>query len=204
MTGKLLIKARDLAAMVAAKECVVFDCRFDLQHPADGRNSWLAAHIPGAVYAHLDENLAGRVTVRSGRHPLPMARSFASFLARSGWRQGLLTVAYDAHGGAVAARLWWLMKYFGLGNTVLLDGGIAAWMSAMLPMESGEASPRRQVMPVLAPRHDLVLNSRDIVTEIEKGDIRLVDARDEQRFEGLAEPIDPVAGRVPGALNHPY
>jgi thiosulfate/3-mercaptopyruvate sulfurtransferase len=203
MAGKLLIDAQELAAMIMSGECVVFDCRFDLQHPSVGRNSWLASHIPGAVYAHLDENLSGRITVRSGRHPLPAARSFASFLARSGWCEGVQAVAYDAQGGAFAARFWWLMKYFGLGGAVLLDGGIAAWMTATLPMESGEVSPARNVMPVLAPRHELALKTRDVVRELENGSIRLVDARDEHRFEGRSEPIDPVAGHIPGAMNHP-
>jgi thiosulfate/3-mercaptopyruvate sulfurtransferase len=204
MSEPLSIEARDLARSISAGECIVFDCRFDLQHSDSGRNSWLAAHIPGAVHAHVDEELAGHVTARSGRHPLPLARSFAAFLARSGWHDGLLTVAYDAHGGAFAARLWWLMRYFGLDNAVLLNGGISAWMSAKLPLEQGEVRPVRQATPALVPRREMVVTTGDVAAGLADSSLTLVDARDRHRFEGQEEPIDPVAGHVPGALNHPY
>ncbi len=204
MSGRLLVGAAELAAMIEADECIVFDCRYDLQHPDAGRNSWLAAHIPGAAYAHLDKDLSGPVTSRSGRHPLPRERSFAAFLSRSGWREGRMTVAYDAHGGAYAARLWWLMRYFGLGRAALLDGGIGAWMAAALPMESGEVGQRRSSAPVLTPRPELVAAADDVSAGLAGGTLELIDARDAHRFEGQSEPIDTVAGHIPGAVNHPY
>lgn len=200
----MLIEPPALAAMIAAKECVVFDCRFDLQHPRAGYHSWLAAHIPGAVYADTDKHLAGPVTARSGRHPLPASRSFASFLAQSGWRKGMTAVAYDAHGGAFAARFWWLMKYFGLGNTLLLNGGINEWMKATLPLEFGESRVARQTLETLEPRKELVLKTPEIVERLPSGAIVLVDARDRLRFEGESEPVDSVAGHIPGALSHPF
>ncbi len=204
MSDRLLIGPGELAELVKAGECLVFDCRFDLQHPGAGRNSWLAAHIPGAVYANTDEHLAGPVTARSGRHPLPTTRSFAAFLARSGWRKDLRVVAYDAHGGAYAARLWWLLKYFGLGNATLLDGGLNAWMKAGLPLESGATNTERRPAPVLERRHHLVLKTQEVVEGLAGQSLRLVDARGARRFRGEVEPIDPVAGHVPGALNHPF
>jgi thiosulfate/3-mercaptopyruvate sulfurtransferase len=200
---QLLINATDLARLIADQEALVFDCRFDLMHPDRGRNSWLAAHIPGAVYAHMDDNLAGRITSQSGRHPLPFPRSFAAFLARSGWKPGVRVVAYDAHGGALASRFWWLMKYFGFEGVSLLDGGIGAWMTATLPMESGEVKTKRHSLPELEPHPEMTLNTQGVLNELQTGGIQLIDARAENRFEGLSEPIDTVAGHIPGALNHP-
>lgn len=203
MEEELLVTAPQLAELIAQDQALVFDCRFDLFHPEQGRTSWLSAHIPGAVYAHLDQNLSGRVTSQSGRHPLPFPRSFGVFLARSGWTPGKRVVAYDAHGGAFASRLWWLMRYFGLGNTSLLNGGIGSWMAEGLPMESGETKTRREALPELVPDPSMTLNSQGVLNSLNESDIVLVDARAEERFEGQSEPIDSVAGHVPGAINHP-
>lgn len=203
MSEELLVTAPQLAEMIAEDEVLVFDCRFDLFHPEQGLTSWLSAHIPGAVYANLDKNLSGRVTSQSGRHPLPFPRAFAVFLARSGWTAGKHVVAYDAHGGAFASRLWWLMRYFGLGNSRLLDGGIGAWMTEGFPMESGEIKTRRQALPELEPDPSMTLNSQGVLNSLNEEKIVLVDARTQDRFEGQLEPIDPVAGHVPGAINHP-
>lgn len=204
MSENLLVSAPELAELIAAGAVTVFDCRFDLHHPEQGRNSWLAAHIPGAVYAHLDENLAGRISTQSGRHPLPFPRSFAAFLARSGWTPEKRAVAYDTSGGAIAARFWWLMKYFGLGASSLLDGGIGAWMASGSPMESGPVKTTRQPMPSVRPRPEITLNVQGVINGLENDEIQLLDARAERRFNGLEEPIDSVAGHIPGALNHPF
>ena len=203
MKSDLLISAQELAGLMADDGVLVFDCRFDLMHPGRGHNSWLAAHIPGAVYAHLDDNLAGRVNSHSGRHPLPATRSFAAFLARSGWTPDKRVVAYDANGGAFATRLWWLMKYFGLGNTSVLNGGIGAWMASTYPMESGKVQTRRKPSPELTPARHMVLNTLQVMTGLEQSGIQLLDARAPARFEGTSEPIDSVAGHIPGAQNHP-
>jgi len=203
MTEEMLISAQKLATLVAEDKAQVFDCRFNLHHPDQGRHSWLAAHIPRAMYAHLGDNLSGRITTQSGRHPLPAARSFAAFLARSGWLPGKRVVAYDAHGGAFASRLWWLMNYFGLGSTSLLDGGINAWMASGLTMESGPVSVKRTALPALTPHPGMILNTQAVINGLENDEIQLLDARAQDRFNGTSEPIDPVAGHVPGAANHP-
>lgn len=203
-----LINADELATLISDGSALVFDCRFNLMHTALGRNSWLSAHIPGAVYADLDQNLSGRVTRLSGRHPLPQARSFAAFLGRSGWRSDCKVVAYDAHGGAFAARLWWLMSYFGLGRTAVLDGGINAWMSAGNSLEHGAFQPSRQPSPELKPEASMALSSKAIESAVENGSLEngeavLIDARSNARFEGLEEPIDAIAGHIRGAINLP-
>ena len=203
MTDKLLVSAKRLAHWIEQGEALVFDCRFDLFHPGQGRNSWLAAHIPGAVYAHLDKNLSGRITAQSGRHPLPVPRSFATFLGQSGWTPEKKVVAYDAHGGVFAARLWWLMKYFGLAPAFLLDGGIGAWMTEGLQMQSGEVTTGRQPAPKLTPQPGLIVNSQEVLDSLDEGGMQLLDARAANRFEGQVEPIDAVGGHIPGAMNRP-
>jgi thiosulfate/3-mercaptopyruvate sulfurtransferase len=200
----MLISAAQLAERLPADDLIVFDCRFDLQHATAGRDSWLAAHIPGAVYAHTDNDLSGPVTPASGRHPLPAAGTFAEFLARSGWRMGMTAVVYDAHGGAFAARFWWLMRFFGLGEALLLDGGIRAWSEAALPMDTGKPGPGEQPVVALEPRLEMILDANGVEAALADDGICLIDARAADRFEGLAEPIDAVAGHVPGARNHPY
>lgn len=203
MRDKLLVSAKQLAQWVEQGEALVFDCRFDLFHPGQGRNSWLAAHIPGAVYAHLDEHLSGRITAQSGRHPLPVTRAFATFLSHSGWTPDKKVIAYDAHGGVFAARLWWLFKYFDLPAAFLLDGGIGAWMKEGFQMQSGAVEPERQPAPKLNPQASQVVTTEEVLTSLDEGGMQLLDARAADRFEGQAEPIDTVAGHIPGALNHP-
>jgi thiosulfate/3-mercaptopyruvate sulfurtransferase len=203
MNAQLLVTAEELAAWLADGEAVVFDCRFDLMHPDQGHHSWLAAHIPGAVYAHLDNHLSGRVTRHSGRHPLPLARSFAAFLGRSGWTPEKRTVAYDSQGGAIASRLWWLMNYFGLGGTSLLDGGINAWMTAGLTLESGTVRTRRQPAPELRADPAMTIDAQGVISGLEQQQITLIDARATARFRGEVEPIDTIGGHVPGAHNFP-
>lgn len=198
-----LVSADELEILMSEGGTVLFDCRFDLMHPQQGRNSWLAAHIPGALYAHLDENLSGRVTDSSGRHPLPYTRSFASFLSRSGWEPGMNVVAYDAHGGAYASRLWWLMKYYG-HPAAILAGGISAWMTLQKPLQSGEVSAERKPLPSLHSDPDQVLSVAEVQSGLADQKIMLLDARDADRFQGQNETIDPVAGHVPGARNRPF
>lgn len=203
MTNAALIQPSELHDLIAAGNCLVVDCRFDLQHADVGRNAWLAGHIPGAVYAHLDEDLASPATSATGRHPLPSPAAFADYLGRSGWQPGMQTVAYDGGGGFLAARFWWLMKYFGLHRTALLDGGMAAWTAQSLPIESGETKVNPRPAPTLVPNPDCVLSARQVAEQLQAGEICLLDARNGPRFRGEMEPIDSAAGHVPGARNHP-
>jgi thiosulfate/3-mercaptopyruvate sulfurtransferase len=204
LSAARLVNPPELLEWIQAGRCVVFDCRFDLHHPGAGRNSWLAGHIPGAVYAHLDEDLSGSVTETSGRHPLPSPDAFAEFLGRSGWEPGRLAVAYDGGGGAVAARLWWLMKYFGLEGAALLDGGMTAWMALALPMEAGETRPVPTKAVKLVADTGCVVDADEVAHGMESGVFCLLDARPAARFRGEVEPLDAVAGHIPGARCHPF
>jgi len=203
MTQQMLISAQDLLAAQKNRTCVVVDCRFALSDPAAGYRKYLEAHIPGAVYAHLDDDLSSPVTSSSGRHPLPGADRFAAFLARSGWQPGDRLVAYDDAGGAIAARLWWLMKYFGHDCAALLDGGFPAWQSAAYELESGPVKAIGTTLVSFSAINDFVVSTEDILERLGRSDTVLVDVRASERFRGEIEPIDNVAGHIPGSVNYP-
>jgi len=204
MTQQILLSVQELRTAQENTECFIVDCRFVLDEPGAGYEDYLEAHIPGAVYAHLEDDLSGPVTSDSGRHPLPDADKFALFLGRSGWQPGFMLVAYDDAGGAIAARLWWLMRYFGHDCAALLDGGIPAWWAAGYELESGRVSTTSLPTENLKVCDDLVMTTAGIVEGLDRDGIVLADARARERFTGEIEPIDPVAGHIPGSVNYPY
>lgn len=202
-----LIEAAELAALAPA-DVLIVDCRFDLADPGKGRRDFAAAHIPGAVHADLDHDLAdlSRQHEGLGRHPLPIAEAFSSLLSRWGWRRGRQVVCYDTAGGALAAaRLWWMLRLAGISEVAVLDGGLAAWQAAGLPLAAGDDSAAERA----ATEVSLSFDTRLTVDHAGAGAVAagagvLVDARAEPRYRGEVEPIDPVAGHVPGALNRPF
>lgn len=203
MSTNILVSAAELDSLIDAGQCVVVDCRFDFSDTAKGRNDWLAGHVPGAAYAHLDDDLASPIEPHSGRHPLPDPDHFAGYLASNGWTPGTLLVAYDEGANAVAARLWWLMRYFGQ-PAALLDGGLAAWVASGRPLESGEPERRAADPAKLTPALGAVVNSAAILQQLGTGALQVVDARASQRFSGEVETLDAQAGHIPGALNRPF
>jgi thiosulfate/3-mercaptopyruvate sulfurtransferase len=183
----------------------LIDCRFDLAKPEAGRTLYLSGHIPGARFADLNQDLSAPVTQDSGRHPLPQPLKFATTLARLGIDEGVQVVAYDAANGAFAARLWWMLRAWGHLEVAVLDGGYPAWTAAGAPTVAGDqpTAPGNVVRPPRIAAWPVV--SATEVADL-AGDARrlLVDARAAERYAGSVEPIDPVAGHVPGALNHPF
>jgi len=204
MTAKILFSVQELHSLQIDGDCLIVDCRFVLADPDAGYKAYLESHIPGAVYAHLDDDLSGPVTNDSGRHPLPFAGGFAEFLGRIGWQPGMTLVVYDNVGGAIAARLWWLMKYFGHDGSAMLDGGISAWQAAAYELESGAINVKPMPVVDFTVREDLVVSTSELVSKLEDDQIVLADARDRERFAGEVEPIDRVAGHIPGSVNYPY
>ena len=202
MSSELLVSARHLHDLIQAGKCVVVDCRFDLTGPEKGHANWLAAHIPGAGYAHLDNDLAAPISPDSGRHPLPDASAFAEFLASLGWSPGTLLVAYDDGSNAIASRLWWLMRYFGQA-AALLDGGLAAWVAAGLPLESGTIQQEPSEVTKLESDARMMVSSGQLHNDIDAGRLMVLDARSPQRFSGRMETLDSKGGHIPGALNRP-
>ncbi len=178
----------------------VFDCRHDLGDPALGEQQYAKVHLPGALFAHLDRDLSAAKTGLNGRHPLPDPFALAAWLGRCGVRPGDTVIAYDANNGTMAARLWWLLRWLGHERVAVLDGGYAKWVE--------EGRPVTADVPVFPESsYEFELNDEMSVEvpfverHVESTDILLVDARAAARWRGETEPIDPVAGRIPGAVN---
>jgi len=181
---------------------VLLDCRFSLADPGAGRAGYLAGHIPGAHFLDLNRDLSGPPARHGGRHPLPAPATFAATLARFGVGLDTPVIAYDDSRLAGAARLWWLMRSLGYRPPVLLNGGYAAFLAAGGQPETTTPTPRPSVAPGIGAYRGAC--AIDEVRAAGERGILLVDAREERRYLGLEEPIDPVAGHIPGAINRPW
>ena len=182
---------------------VVVDCRFVLTDPGAGHGAYRRGHIPGARYAHLDDDLARTPGPADGRHPLPRVEDFTATLGAWGISEASNVVVYDDMSGAIAARLWWMLRWIGHRAAYVLDGGLKAWEAAGFPLDPEIPVVRAVEYAAQEVRRDWVVSTDQVPSELAK-DARLVDARAPDRFEGLAEPIDPVAGHIPGAINWPF
>ncbi len=204
MAFTTLIDPETLQAHLEASDWVVVDCRFSLSDPAYGRCAYRGAHIPGAVYAHLDEDLSGPIVPgQTGRHPLPDPDRLAQKLSAWGIDDRMQVVAYDDAGGAFAARLWWLLGWLGHDAVAVLDGGWLRWVREGRPVRSGiETRPSRRFVPRLRPER--VVSADEVMQHLHDPAWRLLDARAPERYRGDQEPIDPVAGHIPGAVNAPF
>jgi len=180
------------------------DCRFYLQEPDKGYQDYLEGHIPGAVYAHLDRDLSGvAVAGKTGRHPLPDIQDIAEKLSIWGINRQTQIVAYDNQGGALAARLWWMMRWLGHDRVAVLDGGWGAWIGSGNGQETQEpARTRRQYVPELHP--EMLVDVHFVEKIRTDPDYLLIDARSPERYWALEENIDPVAGHIPGAVSAPF
>ena len=204
MTDKdLLIDCEALHARLGHPELRIVDCRFDLMDPEAGRRLHNDAHIPGAAFADLDHDLSAPVPAASGRHPLPDAAALAATFGRLGISRSTRVVVYDEGGGALAARCWWLLRWLGHKDACLLNGGFARWKRLGLATESGQVRVPAEDFSA-EPQHHLVLRTEEILAAgRDCGSLQLVDARDGDRFAGISEPIDPIAGHIPGAISLP-
>lgn len=229
-----LIEPHELARLGSSGiEVVVLDCRHDLARPQWGAEAYAEGHIPGSEHAHLDRDLSGPVADTSGRHPLPDPQELSAALTRWGIGRDTQVVAYDQANGAIAARLWWLLRFYGHERAAVLDGGLAAWRAAGLPLTRAPA-PARRVPPFeRAPPLEAVVSTREVLEGLGEGQGRedehghrqghgrehghghehrqeaghglvLIDARAADRFAGRNETLDAVAGHIPGARNHPF
>jgi thiosulfate/3-mercaptopyruvate sulfurtransferase len=198
-----LIDAPDLARLTPGPGVAIVDCRFDLADPAAGRGAWLAGHIPGALHADLNRDLSAPPGPATGRHPLPDPQHLAARLGELGIDNATQVIAYDQSNGAFAARLWWLLRWLGHGRCAVLDGGFDAWRRSGGAVRVGEETvPQRRFTaagPALA-----TADSAAVAAALSRGDRLLVDARAVERYAGDVEPIDPVAGHIPGARNAPF
>lgn len=190
-----LVSTEDLAQH---PEWRVFDCRHDLANPAAGEQQYQEAHIPGALFAHLDRDLSAPTTGSNGRHPLPEAKTFIGWLGRQGLKPTDTVVCYDAGPGAMAARLWWMLRWAGHEQAAVLDGGLAKWQREGRPVTA--EVPQFEAAPYPGKAKASMHASLALVEKKLKR-AALLDARAPARYRGEQEPIDPVAGRIPGAKN---
>ena len=221
MTYTTLVSATELQSLVASgAPLMVFDCSFDLTQPSAGAQQYADAHIPGAIYANLDTDLSalhgapgatGTVTAHEadepasgGRHPLPSRERFAIWLSSVGFANGMQAVVYDRNGANYCGRLWWMLKWAGHDAVAVLDGGLQAWEAAGGAVESGPAPRRARGQFALKPALRRLVHTDEVLQQLGRPTQTLIDARGAARYRGETEPLDPVAGHIPGALNRPF
>ena len=201
---KTLISASELAAHINDPKWVVVDCRHDLANLAAGRDGYAIGHLPGAVFADIETVLSGAKRGADGaflgRHPLPEKEALADALRDFGIGDDTQVVAYDAHGGMFAARLWWLLRWLGHEAVAVLDGGMAAWQALGQPLSNQVPVKPRGSLSVRAPFVPTV-TVREVMDNLDSGKRIVIDARAADRFRGENETIDPVGGHIPGAKN---
>lgn len=196
-----------LAERLGRDDLVIADCRFELADPTAGRRAYDASHIPGAVYFDLDQDLSAPASGAGGRHPLPPIEQTVDLFGRAGIGDGVTVVCYDAQKGMMAARLWWMLRYLGHREAALLDGGLDAWLAAGLPVTTAKPTPVRRTFVARVQPHMIATRAevRTLATAgHDNGSAVLVDARAPERYRGETEPLDPVAGHIPGAVNVPW
>ena len=214
-----LISAEDLAHLKASgKPLMVFDCSFDLMNPPAGHAQYLQGHIPGAVFADLDKNLSaphgmpgedGQVatsvqSASGGRHPLPTRERFATWLSSIGFANDMQAVIYDRNNANYCGRLWWMLRWAGHDAVAVLDGGLQAWQAAGHSISSGEEPRHFQSNFMLNAPLEVLKTVAQVEAELGQPTQTLIDARAPARYRGEVEPMDPVAGHIPGALNRPF
>jgi thiosulfate/3-mercaptopyruvate sulfurtransferase len=202
MTFTTLISTDDLARHLDDSAFVIVDCRHNLSDVDAGERAYRAAHIPGAAFLHLDRDLSGVKSGRNGRHPLPEVAALAATFGSIGIDKTKQVVAYDQNSGMWASRLWWLLRWLGHEAVAVLDGGLDRW--------TAEWRPQTSALPVLQPatfvpiRPGPAASADEIVRHLDDGSLFVLDARAPERYRGDLEPLDPIAGHIPGAHNRPY
>jgi len=221
MSYTTLISAEQLQSFMKGGEPLrIFDCSFELMQPHAGEQHYLASHIPGAIYAHLETALSARHGVpgahgvitatgadapaSGGRHPLPNREKFATWLSSVGMGNEMQAVVYDRNGANYCGRLWWMLKWAGHENVAVLDGGLQAWQAAGGAVSSGEEPAHFQTNFLLGPELATLVDGQTVAAQLGRPGQTLIDARATARFKGEVEPLDPVAGHIPGALNRPF
>ncbi|NOQ16225.1 MAG: sulfurtransferase [Methyloprofundus sp.] len=203
MSFATLISAAELAANINQANWIIFDARFNLADTEAGARAYRLAHIPNARYVHLDNDLSAPVTRFTGRHPLPNFSQLANKLDAWGATNNSQIIIYDNAGGAFAGRMWWLLRCLGHEKVAVLDGGLAAWQNSGYTCNTHLP----KITPVTYrayPNTETLLKATAVENGLAKANIKLIDARAAERFTGLHEPIDPIAGHIPKAVNRNF
>ncbi len=203
MAYQTIISTHELNEHLDDARWVIFDCRFSLLDTAAGERQYREGHIPGARYANLDNDLSGPITAASGRHPLPDPQELEYKLQQWGVNANSQIVAYDDADGAIAARLWFLLRWLGHRDVAVLDGGITQWQTQGCELSTVIPVPHRGDFQSQCDDSCWV-STDELVRRLQLGDVMLFDARSEERYNGASEPLDSKAGHVPGAINRPY
>ncbi len=205
-----LITAEELAKHLDDPTWRILDVRHDLTDAAAGQRAFAGSRIPGAVFLDVEHQLAGTRTGSNGRHPLPSRDDFLALAAQAGIADDTQVVVYDASGGSFAARVWWMLRWIGHDQVAVLDGGLPAWEAAGLPIDRAPLAEGAAALP--GPRGTLSLrtprvatvDAEDVLANLTQPAFAVLDARAAPRYRGEVEPLDPVAGHIPGALNRPF
>jgi len=201
MIERTLISAESLRALLDAGEpCVLLDCGFDLTDPGAGARAFAQGHLPGSRHADLDRDLSAPKNGRNGRHPLPTREAFAATVARWGVRPDTPVACYDDQGSPYAARAWWMLRWLGHDDVAVLDGGRAAWLATGGMLEAGLQPNASNAAPYALGAASMPTVAADRLLGL-LGKVTVLDARSGERFRGEMEPLDPVAGHIPGARN---
>ena len=201
MSYKLLISTAELASHLDDPDWVIVDCRFALDDPARGRRDYLDAHIPGALYAHLDEDLSGPIVPgKTGRHPLPSVDDCVATFSAWGIDAGKQVIVYDDMSGVFAGRLWWMLGWLGHDAVAVLDGDWRHWQAEQRPTRAGSET-RAPAKFLASVRPEMQVSVDEVLANLENDEFRLVDARDEPRYRGEIAGLDPIAGHIPGAVS---
>lgn len=203
MAYRTLISADIVQQNLSNKQWRIVDCRFNLKDPGEGMALYQMQHIPQAVYAHLDHDLSSPVTANSGRHPLPAVEQFKQTLGNWGITNDVQVVVYDDAAGSYAARLWWMLRWLGHDSVAVLDGGFSSWKQQGLPVTAD--IPRFSSTTYIGkPNLEMLIDSDKLQERLAQSQSLLIDVRDPNRYQGIEEPIDKVAGHIPGSINIPW
>jgi thiosulfate/3-mercaptopyruvate sulfurtransferase len=179
---------------------VIADCRFLLGDPAKGRKAYEEGHLPGAIYVDLEQDLSAPVGKHGGRHPIPDEHTLAERLGSLGMDRSTVVVAYDDQGGMMASRLWWILHYLGHDQAYVLNGGLSAWVQAGYPLVH-EVPQRKARTFVPETRSGILVDANHVKARLGNSRTLLIDSREPKRYLGQEEPIDAIAGHIPGAVN---
>jgi thiosulfate/3-mercaptopyruvate sulfurtransferase len=205
-SNSILISVRDLQNSLQNQldDTVIFDCRFDLSQPHLGHQQYLEGHIPSSIYVDLEKDLSGPKNPLQGRHPLPNSSNWANTRARLGISENTHVILYDLQENTYSARMWWMLKAIGHQSIQILDGGFKEWVKLGGAVESGPSRKPNSVINLPIIEYKGLIQMSDVQQNIKNPCFQIMDARAKERFRGETEPLDPVAGHIPGAMNRPY
>jgi len=205
-SNSILISVRDLQNSLQNQldDTVIFDCRFDLSQPHLGHQQYLEGHIPSSIYVDLEKDLSGPKNPLQGRHPLPNSSNWADTRARLGVSENTHVILYDLQENTYSARMWWMLKAIGHKSVQILDGGFKEWVKLGGTVESGPSLEPNSLINTPIIEYKGLIQMSDVQHNIKNPCFQIMDARAKERFRGEAEPLDPVAGHIPGAMNRPY